>query len=67
MNASIVPLKDVLQQRYFMGSLGASKVSPKRFLELVQGDWQVENRLPLIKDRWWDEDTHALFAAFYSI
>jgi predicted transposase YbfD/YdcC len=49
------------QQRYFISSLDASKVSPKRFLKLVQGHWQVENRLHLIKDRWWDEDKHVLF------
>jgi predicted transposase YbfD/YdcC len=49
------------QQRYFISSLDASQVSPERFLALVQGHWQVENRLHLIKDRWWDEDKHALF------
>ena len=49
------------QQRYFISSLDASKVSPERFLALVQGHWQVENRLHLIKDRWWDEDKHTLF------
>ena len=49
------------QQRYFISSLDASKVSPERFLALVQGHWQVENRLHLLKDRWWDEDKHALF------
>jgi predicted transposase YbfD/YdcC len=49
------------QIRYFISSLDASKVSPERFLELVKGHWQVENRLHLIKDRWWDEDKHVLF------
>ncbi|MCL2744364.1 MAG: hypothetical protein FWE67_10985 [Planctomycetaceae bacterium] len=33
----------------------------RRFLELATGHWQVENRLHLVKDRWWDEDKHALF------
>jgi predicted transposase YbfD/YdcC len=49
------------QVRYFVSSLDASQVSPEQFLKLVQGHWQVENRLHLIKDRWWDEDKHALF------
>jgi len=48
-------------KRYFVSSLNASSVSAERFLELVCGHWQVENRLHLIKDRWWDEDKHALF------
>jgi len=49
------------KKRYFVSSLDASQVSPERFLELVQGHWQVESGLHLIKDRWWDEDKHALF------
>ena len=49
------------KKRYFASSLDASRVSPERFLELVQGHWQVESGLHLIKDRWWDEDKHALF------
>jgi predicted transposase YbfD/YdcC len=44
-----------------VSSLDARAVSPERFLELTCGHWQVENRLHLIKDRWWDEDKHALF------
>ena len=44
--------------RYFVSSLYASSVSAERFLELVAGHWQVENRLHLVKDRWWDEDKH---------
>ena len=48
-------------QRYFVSSLDASVVSPERFLELACRHWQVENRLHLVKDRWWDEDKHALF------
>ena len=28
-------------------------MSSERFLELVQGHWQIENRLHLIKDRHW--------------
>ena len=47
--------------RYFVSSLDASSVSAERFLELVSGHWQVENRLHLVKDRWWEEDKHALF------
>jgi len=47
--------------RYFISSLDASAVRAKRFLELATGHWQVENRLHLVKDRWWDEDKHALF------
>ena len=27
-------------------------------LGLVAGDWQVENGLHYVKDRWWDEDRH---------
>jgi hypothetical protein len=49
------------QVRYFSSSLDASPGSPEQFLKLVQGHWPVENRLHLIKDRWWDEDKHALF------
>ena len=48
-------------KRYFVSSLDASVVSPERFLELSCGHWQVENRLHLMKDRWWDEDKHVLF------
>ena len=48
-------------KRYFVSSLDASQVSTERFLELTCGHWQVENRLHLMKDRWWDEDKHALF------
>jgi len=48
-------------KRYFVSSLEASSVSAERFLEWVCGHWQVESRLHLIKDRWWDEDKHALF------
>jgi hypothetical protein len=29
------------KKRYFISSLDASQVSPERFLELVQGHWQV--------------------------
>jgi hypothetical protein len=48
-------------KRYFVSSLDAQVVSPERFLALSCGHWQVENRLHLVKDRWWDEDKHALF------
>ena len=48
-------------KRYFVSSLDAQVVSPERFLELSCGHWQVENRLHLVKDRWWDEDKHVLF------
>jgi predicted transposase YbfD/YdcC len=48
-------------KRYFVSSLDARLVSPERFLELVQGHWQIENRLHLIKDRWWDDDRQVLF------
>jgi predicted transposase YbfD/YdcC len=48
-------------RRYFVSSLDARVVSPERFLALSCGHWQVENRLHLVKDRWWDEDKHALF------
>ena len=48
-------------KRYFVSSLDASQVSAERFLELTCGHWQIENRLHLMKDRWWDEDKHALF------
>ena len=47
-------------KRYFVSSLDAKEVSRERFLELSCGHWQVENRLHLIKDRWWDEDKHVL-------
>jgi hypothetical protein len=40
------------ERRYFVSSLDASQVSLERFLELVCGHGQVENRLHLIKDRW---------------
>jgi hypothetical protein len=50
-----------LTKRYFVSSLNASVVSAERFLVLVCGHWQVETRLHLIKDRWWNEDIHALF------
>jgi hypothetical protein len=50
-----------LTKRYFVSSLDASVVSAERFLLLVCGHWQVETRLHLIKDRWWDEDKHVLF------
>jgi predicted transposase YbfD/YdcC len=49
------------EKRYFVSSLDAQVVLPERFLELVQGHWQIENRLHLIKDRWWDDDRHVLF------
>lgn len=49
------------EKRYFVSSLDAQVVPPERFLELVQGHWQIENRLHLIKDRWWDDDRHVLF------
>jgi len=49
------------EKRYFISSLDASVVSSERFLELVRGHWQIENRLHLIKDRWWDDDRHVLF------
>jgi predicted transposase YbfD/YdcC len=48
-------------KRYFVSSLDARVVPPERFLELSMGHWQVENRLHLVKDRWWDEDKHTLF------
>jgi len=48
-------------KRYFVSSLDASLVSAERFLVLVCGHWQVEARLHLIKDRWWDEDIHVFF------
>ena len=48
-------------KRYFVSSLDAKVVPPERFLELSCGHWQVENRLHLVKDRWWDEDKHVLF------
>ena len=48
-------------KRYFVSSLDASLVSAERFLVLVCGHWQVESRLHLMKDRWWDEDIHVLF------
>jgi len=44
-----------------VSSLDASLVSAERFLVLVCGHWQVESRLHLMKDRWWDEDIHVLF------
>jgi predicted transposase YbfD/YdcC len=47
--------------RYFVSSLDASQVSSERFLEWVCGHWQRENRLHLMKDRWWDENKHVLF------
>jgi len=46
------------EKRYFMSSL---TVSAERFLALATGHWQIESRLHLIKDRWWDEDKHFLF------
>ena len=49
------------EQRYFVSSLKAASVSAERFLELPCGHWQVENRLHLVKDRWREEDKHALF------
>ena len=49
------------EKRYFVSSLDAQVVLPERFLELVQGHWQIENRLHLIKDRWWDDDRQVLF------
>jgi predicted transposase YbfD/YdcC len=49
------------EKRYFVSSLDARRVSPERFLELVRGHWQIENRLHLIKDRWWDDDRQVLF------
>jgi predicted transposase YbfD/YdcC len=48
-------------KRYFVSSLDAKAVALERFLSLATGHWQVENRLHLIKDRWWDEDKHVLF------
>ena len=48
------------KKRYFVSSLDAKVVSPERFLELTCGHWQIENRLHLLKDRWWDEDKHYL-------
>ena len=47
-------------KRYFVSSLDASVVTPERFLILATGHGQVENRLHLLKDRWWDEDKHVL-------
>jgi len=47
-------------KRYFVSSLDAAQVSAERFLELSCRHWQIENRLHLIKDRWWDEDKHVL-------
>lgn len=29
-------------------------------LALVRNHWTIENRLHLIKDRWWDDDKHYL-------
>jgi predicted transposase YbfD/YdcC len=49
------------EKRYFVSSLDAQVVLPERFLELVQGHWQIDNRLHLIKDRWWDDDRQVLF------
>ena len=40
-------------KRYFVSSLDASLVSAERFLTLVDGPWQVESRLHLMKERWW--------------
>ena len=48
-------------KRYFVSSLDAAQMSAERFLELSCRHWQIENRLHLIKDRWWDEDKHVLF------
>jgi len=47
-------------KRYFVSSLDATMVTAERFLILSMGHWQVENRLHLVKDRWWDEDKHVL-------
>ena len=45
-----------VETRYFITSLGADAVTPKRLMDLVRGHWGVENRLHFLKDRWWDED-----------
>jgi len=44
------------ETRYLIASLSADEVSPKRLMELVRGHWSVEDGLPFLKDRWWDED-----------
>jgi predicted transposase YbfD/YdcC len=45
-----------VETRYFVASLEADEVSPKRLMGAVRGHWGVENGLHFIKDRWWDED-----------
>lgn len=44
------------ETRYFVTSLSADEVSPRRLMRLVRGHWGVENGLHFVKDRWWDED-----------
>ena len=48
------------EKRYFVSSLEAKEIAPEHFLTLASGHWQIENRLHLVKDRWWDEDKHTL-------
>jgi predicted transposase YbfD/YdcC len=44
------------ETRYLITSLSGDEVSPQRLMKRVRGHWSVENGLPFIKDRWWDED-----------
>jgi hypothetical protein len=44
------------ETRYLITSLSGDAVSPERLRRLVRGPWSIENGLPLIKDRWGDED-----------
>lgn len=46
------------ETRFFARSLDPSRVPASRRLGLVRGHGQVENSLPFVKDRWWDENWH---------
>ena len=43
-----------------MTSLDPGRVAPEGLLRRARGHWQIENGLHFVKDRWWDEDRHAV-------
>jgi len=46
------------ETRYFVSSLDPVNVSASEFQEIIQGHWDVENCLHLLKDRDFSEDKH---------
>jgi predicted transposase YbfD/YdcC len=49
-----------LETRYFVSSLNPDEVPASTFQDLILRHWEVENCLHLQKDRYYEEDKHAL-------